>query len=141
MVVDLVEHEQAGEIEMEKNYYLDLLTSVDVLNTLNGGRTEPVVAEKQHTNYREIRVRIPGIAPTGIEVEVNDNVVSIYYVMNIYSAAKLVKLPYSVYNRKQPYFVDVSGIKALVEHEELVVKLPFNKLANGYFKKIKKREE
>lgn len=126
---------------MEKNSYYDLLTSVDVMNTLNGGRTEPIVAMSQHSTYREIRVRIPGIDPAAIEVDVNDNVVAIYYLMNIYSTGKLVKLPYSVYNRKQPYFIDVSNIQAQVAGDELVVKLPFNQLANGYYKKIKTREE
>lgn len=126
---------------MEKNSYLDLLTSVDVMNTLNGGRTEPILKLSQHQNYREIRVRIPGIDPETIEVEVNDNLVAIYYMMNIPSVGKLMKLPYSVYNRKQPYFIDVSNIQAQVEANELIVKLPFNQLANGYHKKIRTRED
>lgn len=126
---------------MENNSYLDLLTSVDVMNTLNGGRAEPILKLSQHENYREIQVRIPGIDPETIEVEVNNNQVAIYYMMGISSLGKLVKLPYSVYNRKQPYFIDVSNIQAQVEGNELVVKLPFNKLANGYHKKIRTRED
>jgi HSP20 family molecular chaperone IbpA len=112
-----------------------------VMNTLNGGRTEPIVKLKQHQHYREIRVKIPGIDPATIEVEVNDNLVAIYYMMNITSAGKLVKLPYAVYNRKQPYFIDLSKIQAQVANGELVVKLPFNQLANGYHKKIKTRKD
>jgi HSP20 family molecular chaperone IbpA len=141
MVVDLAVSEQERNIEMEKNNYLDLLTSVDVMNTINGGKTEPIIKLSQTQNYREIRVRIPGIDSEIIEVEVNDNLVAIYYMMSVQSADKLVKLPYSVYNRKQPYFIDVSNIKAQVEADELVVKLPFNQLANGYHKKIRTRED
>lgn len=126
---------------MEKNHYLDLLTSVDVMNTLNGGRTEPIIKLKQHENFREIRVRIPGIDPKTIEVEVNNNHVAIYYVMNIVSGDKRVKLPYSVYSRPQPYFIDVSKINAQVDGPELVITLPFNQLANGYHKKIRTRED
>jgi HSP20 family molecular chaperone IbpA len=141
MVVDLVCTEQEKNIEMERNNYLDLLTSVDVMNTLSGGRTEPIVKLRQTKDYREITVRIPGIDSESIEVEVKDNLVAIYYMMNIQSADKLVKLPYSVYNKKQPYFIDVSNIQAKVKAGELVVKLPFNQLANGYFKKIRTRED
>jgi len=126
---------------MEKNHYLDLLASVDVMNTLGGGRAEPIVKLQQLENSREIRVKIPSIAPEAIEVEVNNNNVTVYYVMNVLSGDKLMKLPYSVYNREQPYFIDVSKIKTQVEKNELVVKLPFNKLANGYHRRIKSREE
>jgi hypothetical protein len=126
---------------MEKNHYLDLLASVDVMNTLGGGRTEPILKLQQLENFREIRVKIPGIQPEAIEVEVNNNNVTVYYVMNVLSGDKLMKLPYSVYNREQPYFIDVSKIKSQVEKDELVVKLPFNKLANGYHKRIRSKEE
>jgi HSP20 family molecular chaperone IbpA len=126
---------------MDKNQYLNLINSVDVMNTLNGGRTEPVVKLKQHTNSREVRVKIPGIDPEKIEVEVNDNRVVIFYTMNVESGGKEVGIPYSVYNRQQPYFIDVSRIVAQVKESELVVTLPFNQLANGYHRRVKTRED
>jgi len=126
---------------MEKSNYLDLLTSIDVMNALNGGRSEPIIKLKQLENSREIRVKIPGIDPEAIEVEVNNNHVDIYYVMNITSRDRLTKLPYSVYNRQQPYFIDVGKINAQVKNGELVVTLPFNQLSNGYHKKIRTRKD
>ena len=125
---------------MEKNHYFDLLTSVDVLNTLNGGRVEPTVRLSQLENSREIRIRIPGIEAETIDVDVNNNTVAIYYTLNIVSGDKLMKIPYTVYNRQQPYFIDVSKINAQVEEGELIVKLPF-KLANGYHKKLRTRKD
>jgi HSP20 family protein len=126
---------------MDKNQYMNLITSVDVMNALNGGRTEPVVKLRQHTNSREVRVKIPGIDPEEIEVEVNENRVVIFYTMIVATAGKEVAIPYSVYNRQQPYFIDVSKINAQVEEGELVVTLPFNQLANGYHKRVKTRED
>jgi len=126
---------------MDRKKYLNLLTSVDVMNTLHGGRTEPRLTLKQHTDSREIRVKIPGIAPEQIEVEVNNNRVSVFYDMNIVSGNTVIVLPYSVYNKEQPYFVDVSKIIAEVENDELVVRLPFNRLANGYHRKIRTRKD
>jgi HSP20 family molecular chaperone IbpA len=130
-----------GEKHMEKNHYFDLLTSVDVMNTLNGGRVEPTVRLSQLENSREIRVRIPGIDAETIDVDVNNNTVAIYYTLNIVSGEKLMKIPYTVYNRQQPYFIDVSKINAQTEKGELIVNLPFNKLANGYHKKLRTRED
>ena len=57
------------------------------------------------------------------------------------SAGKQIALPYSVYNKQQPYFVDVSKIAAQVEEDELVVTLPYNQLANGYHRRVKTRED
>lgn len=126
---------------MDKNQYMNLITSVDVMNTLNGGRAEPVVKLKQHAESREVRVKIPGIDPEKIEVDVSENRVSIFYMMNVASGGKDIAMPYSVYNRQQPYFIDVSKIIARVQDGELVVTLPFNQLANGYHRRVKRRED
>ncbi|MEO5978520.1 MAG: Hsp20/alpha crystallin family protein [Chryseolinea sp.] len=121
---------------MKKSEYLELLTSVDVINTLNGGRAEAKIKLSQLDDHREIRVKIPGIDSTGIEVEVNNDHVSIFYMMDLESMGKTMRLPYAVYNKQQPYFIDVSKINSKVEGGELIVKLPFNELANGYHKKV-----
>ena len=121
---------------MKKSRYLDLLASVDVMNALNGGRVQPRVKLAQRDDHREIRVSVPGIKATGIEVEVRNDMVSIFYVMDVVSSGKMVHLPYSIYEKQQPFFVDVSRINAAVEDDELIVKLPFNELSDGYYKKI-----
>lgn len=126
---------------MNKSQYMDLITSVDVMNTLNGGRAEPVVKLAQFANAREVRVKVPGIEPETIEVEINENRVVIFYMMNVRSGRQQIAIPYSVYNRQQPYFVDVSKIVAEIVDGELVVTLPFNQLANGYHRKVKTRED
>ena len=126
---------------MNKNQYMNLITSVDVMNTVNGGRTEPVIKLSQFTDSREVRVKVPGIDPEKIEVEINENTVSIFYMINVATAGKLVAIPYSVYNKQQPYFIDVSKIVAQIEEDELVVTLPYNQLANGYHRRVKRRED
>jgi hypothetical protein len=45
-----------------------------------------------------------------------------------------------VYHKAIPYFIDVANISATVEEGFLCVTLPFNKLANGYHKKISVQE-
>jgi hypothetical protein len=126
---------------MKKKQYYELLTSVDVMNTLNGGRTEPAVHITKHDQFREMRVKVPGVDPETIQLEVNDNTVSVYYVRNFVSFDKEVLLPHTVYNQPQPYFIDVTNINAHVEGSELVIQLPFNRLEQGYHKNIPTREE
>jgi HSP20 family molecular chaperone IbpA len=127
-----------GEVKMKRNSnYLDLITSIDVLNTLNGGVSEPQMNINHHQAYREIRLKVPGIKQEDVHVEVHNNNLSIYYFINMVSNDKLIQLPRFAYNRTVPYFIDINKINARIEEEELIVKLPFNRLANGYHKEIK----
>jgi HSP20 family molecular chaperone IbpA len=127
-----------GDRKMKRNSnYLDLVTSIDVLNTVNGGVSEPKLNLNHYEEFREIRLRVPGIRKEDLHVEVHNNSLSIYYYLNMVSAEKLIQLPKFVYSKNVPYFIDISKINARLENEELVVKLPFNRLANGYHKEIK----
>jgi HSP20 family molecular chaperone IbpA len=126
--------------EMKRTNYLDLITSIDVLNTINGGVSEPQMNLIHYEDYREIRIKVAGINLEDIHVEVHNNNLSIFYFINIISTDKMVQLPRFVYNRNVPYYIDISKIKSRLEDEELIVSLPFNRLANGYHKEIKVNE-
>ena len=123
-------------MDMKKENYLDLITSIDVLNTLNGGVSEPQLNLQHHEDYREIRLRVPGISLDEVRVEIHNNNLSIFYLINITSSSRLIPLPRFVYNRNVPYYIDINKINARLEEEELIVNLPYNRLANGYHKDI-----
>jgi HSP20 family molecular chaperone IbpA len=114
----------------------ELLYSIDVLNTLNGGMSEPIVDLQQYENYREIKCTVPGLQEGALQVEIHNNFLSIYYKLSIESDGKEVQIPRVVYYKPIPYFIDVTKISATVEDRFLNVILPFNELANGYHKKI-----
>jgi HSP20 family molecular chaperone IbpA len=129
-----------GDREMKKrnnNNSLDLFTTVDVLNTLSGGITEPQLTLNENEAGREIRLRVPGILKDAMHVEIHNNHLTIYYYINIVSYDKIVQVPQIVYNRTVPYYIDISKIHATFEDDELVVHLPFNKLSNGYHRKVR----
>jgi HSP20 family molecular chaperone IbpA len=114
----------------------DLMTSVDVLNTMHGGVSEPFISFREQANGREIHVRVPGIIKEAMQAEINNNELFVYYLIPVASSGKLIQLPQVVYSQKIPYFIEVNGIKATYEENELVVRLPFNELSNGYNRKI-----
>ncbi|SKC78754.1 Hsp20/alpha crystallin family protein [Ohtaekwangia koreensis] len=126
---------------MDNKKFQDLLTSVDVLNTLHGGISEPVLSLRQQSSGREVRVRVPGIDKETLQVEVHNNMLSVFYLIPIDTAGKVINMPLVVYNKAIPYFIDISAIKAVFEADELVVQLPYNKLSSGYNKKIQIGEE
>lgn len=122
------------------NQGLDLITTVDVLNTLSGGISEPQLDSYESETGRELHFRVAGVMKSSMNVEIHNNHLTIYYYINIASYDKLVQVPQIIYNRPIPYYIDISKIHAMFEAEELVVHMPFNKLSNGYHRKVRINE-
>ena len=118
------------------NKFKHLLTTVDMLNTLNGGVSEPYLSFREQPGGRELRVRVPGVSKEMLQVEINDNQLTVFYVIPMEASGKKVYLPKEVVKQTIPYFIEIPGIQATYEQNELVVKLPFNELSNGYNRKV-----
>jgi HSP20 family molecular chaperone IbpA len=128
-------HPKKEKMKMIREFK-DLITSVDVLNTINGGISEPYVSFRQHTAGREIHITVPGVGKDAMQVEINNNELSVYYLIPVESSGKLIQMPQVIHRQKVPHFIDANGIKASRTENELVVRLPFNKRANGHNRKI-----
>ena len=76
-----------------KNKYNNILTTVDLLNTLNGGISEPYISYREDSNGREVRIRVPGVSKELLQVEVRDNQLSVFYHIPIETSGKQVFLP------------------------------------------------
>jgi HSP20 family molecular chaperone IbpA len=127
--------------QKQQQQYLDLLTSVDVLNTIHGGTSEPQMVLQQHQEGREIRIKVPGVRHDNIQVEIHNNVLSIFYFIPVLSNEKMVQMPCVVYNKNIPYYVDATRINSRLEDNALLVELPYNESANGYHRRIQIGEE
>ena len=114
----------------------ELLASIDVLNTLNGGVSEAQMKLKQFQDYRKIRVKVPGVSQENLKVEIHDNMLSVFYTFHLQSDGVWIEVPKVVYNKSIPYFVDASRITASYQDGFLIVTLPFNELAEGYHRKV-----
>jgi HSP20 family molecular chaperone IbpA len=141
MVRVLIYARAKENIIMTRKAFKDLLTSIDVLNTVNGGVSEPYVSIREEATSREVRVRVPGVERDALQVEINNNELSVYYLIPIQSSGKLINMPRIVYSQPIPFFIEVEGIKAVYSDKELLVKLPFNEHSDGYNRKIKIEEE
>lgn len=119
--------------------FKNLLTSVDFLNTIHGGVTEPYVSTRQEAEGHEVRIRVPGIDKGVLQVEIVNNDLTVYYSLPISSFGKAIPMQKVVYYAPIPHFIELKRIKAVYEENELVVKLPFNKRSNN--RKIKIDEE
>lgn len=118
------------------NKFKHLLTTVDLLNTLNGGVSEPYLSFREHLDGRELRVRVPGVSKEMLQVEIQENQLTVLYHIPMETSGKKVFLPKEVVKQTLPYFIEIKGIQATYEENELVVKLPFNELSNGYRRRV-----
>ncbi|HLZ15396.1 MAG TPA: Hsp20/alpha crystallin family protein [Cyclobacteriaceae bacterium] len=114
----------------------ELLASIDVLNTLNGGVSESQLNLKQLKDHREIRLKVPGVSEESLKVEIHNNTLSVFYEFHLRSNGVVIEVPKVVYNRPIPYFVDANRISASYHDGFLVVTLPYNSLAEGYHRQI-----
>lgn len=118
------------------NKFKHLVTTVDLLNTLNGGVSEPYVSYRERSDARELRIRVPGVSKEMLQVEIQNDQLNIFYVIPMETAGKKVFLPKEVIRQTLPYFIEIPGIHATFEENELVVNLPYNELSNGYNRKV-----
>lgn len=112
------------------------MTTVDLLNTVNGGVSEPYLSYRDHSDNRELRIRVPGVRKEMLQVEINNNQLVVSYHIPMEVAGQQVYLPKEVVNQTLPYFVEIPAIQATYDENELVISLPFNELSNGYNRKV-----
>ena len=110
----------------------ELITHIDVMNTLNGGTSEPSVRLQQFATHREITLRVPGVSQEQIKMEINKNKLTVYYFTVLKSQEMEFPVPKVLYDKVIPYFVDIPNITVREDEGALVITLPFNELADGY---------
>ena len=121
---------------MDNNKFRHLLSTVDLLNTLNGGVSEPHLSFTENSTGRELRVRVPGVRKEMLLVEINNNQLTVLYHIPLETSGKEVYVPKEVFKETIPFFIEIPGINATYEENELVVKLPYNELSNGYKRNV-----
>ncbi len=90
----------------------ELLTSVDILNTLHGGVSEPLLSVVEKPTGREVRVRVPGVDRELVKAEINNNELSVYYIIPVESNGHLINMPKVVYRDVLPLSIELKNIEA-----------------------------
>ncbi|HNV29431.1 MAG TPA: Hsp20/alpha crystallin family protein, partial [Cyclobacteriaceae bacterium] len=114
----------------------EIIQTIDIANTLQGGISEPMVRLTRFPEYRQIELRVPGIGEDNMHVKINNNQLLVFYNHLIESRGQVIAVPHFVYNKPIPYFIDANKIKATYEDNVLTVQLPYNELANGFHRDI-----
>lgn len=119
-----------------KELISNLAETTNIVNTLNGGIINPIVRFKKLNTGHQLGIRIPSADLDKVKVEINNNILSVVYYMDLSMDLLPFRIPNVILSRPIPYYIDISGIKATVNEKDIQVFLPYNKLANGYHKEI-----
>jgi hypothetical protein len=103
----------------------NLIMSLDVRNTLYGGRSEPYFSLHKLAERHEVHARVPGINSTALKVEIDRNLLSIFYHIPINSLGKIVHMPMVIYSNSIPDFIEIHSIKILYGETGIIIQLPF----------------
>lgn len=114
----------------------EVLQSIDINNTLNGGVSQSIVKLSQHPKYRQIELKVPGVTEENMHVKITNNLLVVYFENTVESRGETIYVPRVVYSKPIPYFVDAKNIRAQYNEAVLTVQLPYNELANGYHRDI-----
>ena len=112
-----------------------LAHTADIVNTINGGMSQPNIDINKGEDEWTVRLRIPGVSAEKVKVEVKDNQLFIFHMMTENNHAK-IQLPYLLTMVSLNSRVDLDGIVAEYENSELCIHLPMDGSASGYEREI-----
>ncbi|MCY7350923.1 MAG: Hsp20/alpha crystallin family protein [Cytophagaceae bacterium] len=122
----------------------EILASVDLFNTLNGGRSQSRVQVARQEEGYEVLVNVPGLQADQLQVDVSDGRLWIYQLHPVLArrsasredAEASTYLPSSISNFVLPNDVDVTSISARYQNGHWLVFLPFNDKTKGFRKHV-----
>ena len=126
----------------------EMLMTIDFINTVNGGMSEPSIKLDKGSDGFEVVVKIPGIEVEDLQLEVvkgkrNSNNLKLFHLLPIFSQENLPdeeqwKTIRFINTFVIPDGVDIDNISARYDdsHRQLVLFLPFGDEQGDYHRKV-----
>lgn len=113
----------------------NLAHTAEIVNTINGGMAQPNIDVERQPEEWMVKVKVPGVSAESLKIEVRDNHLMLFHIMTEPNVSD-ISIPYLVTMLTLTSKVDLDGIVAEFENNELFIHLPLNGQANGYEREI-----
>ncbi|MDQ3393169.1 MAG: Hsp20 family protein [Bacteroidota bacterium] len=123
-------------MRINKNIFTEFLNQFDLLNTINGGISMTSVKVEVQKDQYIIKVHTPGIDKYAYQVEVVNNMILIYILLNIEKNDGPVQVPSFMRYLTLPSNSNTEEIHAIHEDGELKVIIPLDTPQNQKQRKI-----
>ncbi|MES2795144.1 MAG: Hsp20 family protein [Bacteroidota bacterium] len=122
-----------SKIEIPK----EILATIDFNNTLLGGAVEPQISMETSDEGIEVNLKMPGLAPDDLKVDIVDNRLLLYYLQPVLSNnEKFGFMTRSLSTVFLPENIDRESITAIYENKAWKINLPIDQFKKGFNKKI-----
>jgi len=132
----MFKHQKKGIKEMQydkdKEWVREVLSTADIVNTINGGMSEPQAKIVKKPDHYLITAHVPGVDPAHMNVEIVDKKVIVQHNVEFVRDGEALSFPRVVAAFPITPNIDFRNITASSEGDTLHVVLPFNELASGY---------
>lgn len=123
--------------DKDRNWVRSVLKTSDIMNTLNGGMSQPMTRMIRNADHYLITLKVPGVNLDNVKVEIVDRHVIFHHVINFNDLDDSnLTIPHVLATYPLTADVDYKGISAVRKEGVLLVKLPFNELSNGYHREV-----
>ncbi|ELR73763.1 hypothetical protein C900_01373 [Fulvivirga imtechensis AK7] len=114
-----------------------VLKTADIMNTLNGGTSQPRTKLRKTNNSYVLNVQIPGVDADTLKVDIIDKSLFVYHnLMFGERSDAVVMVPHVVATYPLSPDIDFRSITATYEDKTLRVVMPFNELRSGFYRGI-----
>lgn len=114
-----------------------VLKTADIMNTLNGGMSQPQIKLKKAGDHYLLKVQIPGVEGDTLKVDIIDKSLFVYHnlVFGEDSEATIL-VPHVIATYPLSPEIDFRNITATFENRTLKVVMPVNELRSGFHRGI-----
>lgn len=115
----------------------EILATIDFNNTVLGGSVEPSVKINEGKEAFEIYLKVPSLSPDKLKVDIVDNKLWLYSLLEVLSQNKTVGfMPKTISSMHLPENIDREHISAKYEYGGWKIVLPIDSEAKGFNKHI-----
>lgn len=116
-----------------------MIVTADLLNTINGGMSMPTTRMKRQEDHYELEVMAPGFSADDLKIEIHNRHLSVFHYMHYIAPEHTMEqdgAPNIIHLTPIPFDVQLDSIRAVYEGRLLRVIMPFNELAEGYYRSV-----
>lgn len=123
--------------DKDKKWVRRVLQTANIVNTLNGGISEPQVKLEKKSDYYLLKARVPGVEIEKLKVEIIDKSLMVYHNLEFgENTGSPLLVPHVVATCPLAPEIDFRNISASFDGKDLNVFFPFNELKTGFHKHI-----
>lgn len=112
----------------------NLANTAELINTINGGMTQPKVHLIKSEEGWLLRMKVPSVSIDNITIEVKEGFLFVF--QNLSNRQSDFDLPYMIEMLNLTSRIDMDSIYAEYEEGEIEIHLPFDELASGFEREI-----